>query len=430
MIEIFHFFALFFIFSFLCFVPLSVSGSKIFNKNKFSVLDISSFNLIINLNVLLVLSFLPISLNIINLILFFSYLCLFIYKYLIQNNKFNFIISFFKFKIIFLIMFLIIGINVAVTLDLGWDAKYFYYIKTLFYLQGQNFSDLATFKENAFHPHLGSFLWAFFSNILPLKFEYFGRLLFVYLYLFSIFYICHSSSSNYLKSNLVFIFIVIISYTYGRFSGLQEILLFSTLAILSKYYYHLRNSYNIAYILFIILGCNLLLWFKAEGLAYASILIVLVNLNNKIAYNTKIRINFFFVSLFLFKVLIYDIFNMNINGQPFYSLNYILNLDLVTVFYKLKILLSYLAYYGINNFFFIAGLIILFFLNRQKKFDNYLKTINYYFILTLLFILVVYIFRDLEIEYFVRTTLERVVFITSGFYVFIVINFLNNFKDK
>ena len=123
--------------------------------------------------------------------------------------------------------------------------------------------------------------------------------------------------------------------------------------------------------------------------------------------------------------------NINgINGQPFYSLDYILGLDLVIVFYKLKILLSYLTYYVINNFFFIAGLIILISLNAQLKFDNYLKIINCYFVLTLLFILVAYIFRDFEIEYFVRTTLERIVFITSGFYVFIVINFLNNFKKN
>ena len=39
-------------------------------------------------------------------------------------------------------------------------------------------------------------------------------------------------------------------------------------------------------------------------------------------------------------------------------------------------------------------------------------------------------FRNLEIEYFVRTTLERIVFITSGFYVFIVVNFLNNFNEN
>jgi len=39
-------------------------------------------------------------------------------------------------------------------------------------------------------------------------------------------------------------------------------------------------------------------------------------------------------------------------------------------------------------------------------------------------------YRNLEIEYFVRTNLERIVFITSGFYVFIVINFLNSFKNN
>jgi len=386
---------------------------------------------LINFNILLILSFFPISLRVANLFLGFSYVSLFIYRYLIQNNKFDFLIDFYKSKVIFFIIFLIISINIAATLNLGWDAKYFYYIKSLFYIQGQHFSDLQSFKHNVYHPHLGSFLWAFFSNILPLKFEYFGRLLFVYFYLFSVFYICHSNSNNNFKSNLIFIFIITISYAYGRFSGLQEILLFSTLAILSKYYYHLKNTENLTYILFIILGCNLLLWFKAEGIVYASILIVLMNLNNKISFNKKIRINLIFITLFLFKVLIYYFFNMNINGQPFYSLDYILSLDLITVLYKLKILISYLIYYGINNFFFVIGFIVLVYLNAQLKFDNYLKTINYYFVFTFLFILVAYLFRNLEIEYFVRTTLERIVFITSGFYVFIIINFLNNFnKDK
>lgn len=430
MIEIFQIFIFFLIFSLLCLVPFNITGSKILDKNKFSYLDISSFNLIINLNILLIISFLPISLNNGNLILSFSYLSLFIYKYLIEKNRFFFLMNFFKFKVIFFIIFFIISINVAATLDLGWDAKYLYYIKSLFYIQGQQFSDMQSFKHNVYHPHLGSFLWAFFSNILPLKFEYFGRLLFVYFYLFSIFYICQNNTGNNFKSNLIFILIITITYLYGRFSGLQEILLFSTLAILSKYYYYLRNSQNIIYILFIILACNLLLWFKAEGIVYASILIFLLNLNNKISFKTKIRINIFFVTLFLFKIMIYHFFNMNINGQPFYSFDYMLGLDLMTVLYKIKILISYLSYYGINNFFFIVGLIVLFYLNAQLKFDNYLKTINYYFILTFLFILVAYVFRNLEIEYFVRTTLERIVFITSGFYVFIVVNFLNNFNEN
>jgi len=107
-----------------------------------------------------------------------------------------------------------------------------------------------------------------------------------------------------------------------------------------------------------------------------------------------------------------------------------MTLDLMTILYKLKVLISYLIYYGINNFFFVIGFIVLVYLNAQLKFNNYLKTINYYFLLSFLFILVAYLFRNLEIEYFVRTTLERIVFITSGFYVFIIIDFLNNFNKN
>ena len=79
---------------------------------------------------------------------------------------------------------------------------------------------------------------------------------------------------------------------------------------------------------------------------------------------------------------------------------------------------------------FVSGLIILLTLNIQKKPDNYLKIINYYFIFTFLFIIFAYLLRNLEIEYFVRTTLERIVFMSSGFYVFLVINFFNNFRKN
>ena len=67
-------------------------------------------------------------------------------------------------------------------------------------------------------------------------------------------------------------------------------------------------------------------------------------------------------------------------------------------------------------------------ISGSKKFNK--NKFSILDISTLLFILVAYIFRDFEIEYFVKTTLERIVFITSGFYVFIVINFLNSFKNN
>jgi len=184
------------------------------------------------------------------------------------------------------------------------------------------------------------------------------------------------------------------------------------------------------YIFFIILGCNLLIWLKAEGIVYATILILLINFSNKIQSKIKIYINLFYALLIFFKIIVYQFFNMKLIGQPFYALDYILSLNFITILYKIKILFSYLIYYGINNFFFVSGLIILLTLNIQKKSDNYLKIINYYFISTFLFIIFAYLLRNLEIEYFVKTTLERIVFISSGFYVFLVINFFNNFSKN
>tara|TARA_B000000460_G_C21220802_1_gene266403 strand:+ start:41 stop:415 length:375 start_codon:yes stop_codon:yes gene_type:complete len=121
---------------------------------------------------------------------------------------------------------------------------------------------------------------------------------------------------------------------------------------------------------------------------------------------------------------------MNLNGQPFYNLDYMSNLNIEIISHKLKIILSFLFYYGIGNVFFISGLIILLALNIQKKIDNYTKLINYYFIFNISFIFCAYLLRDFEIEYFVRTTMERIIFTSSGFYVFLTINFFRNLNKN
>jgi|TARA_B100000586_G_scaffold202480_1_gene150480 hypothetical protein len=121
---------------------------------------------------------------------------------------------------------------------------------------------------------------------------------------------------------------------------------------------------------------------------------------------------------------------MNLNGQPFYNLDYMSNLNIDIIFHKLKIILPFLFYYGIGNVFFISGLIILLALNIQKKIDNYIKLINYYFIFNILFIFCAYVLRDFEIDYFVRTTMERIIFTSSGFYVFLTINFFRNLNKN
>ena len=92
--------------------------------------------------------------------------------------------------------------------------------------------------------------------------------------------------------------------------------------------------------------------------------------------------------------------------------------------------MPYLAYYILNNIFFISGILILLILNFQKKNDTYIRIINLYFILNIMFIISAYLFRDMEIEYSIRTTMERIVFTSSGFYVFLIINYFKSLNTN
>ena len=428
MIEFLQIILSFFLFFLMITVPINIFNSELFIKKNFFSLDTASFNLLLNCNILLFLSFLPISLGSYNLFFIFLYIFIFIYIYFIHNFKFNLYKNFVQFLSIFIIIFLIISINVAGELNLGWDAKISFYIKALFFVENQNFFDLKKFVYSAWHPHLGSYFWAFFWNLMPIKLEYLGRLFYVFLLCFSIFYICHSNLKNRFIGNVIFIIAILIFYKYERFSGLQEILIFSFLVLLSKYFSLLKDFQNKYYVFFIILGCNLIIWFKAEGIAYSSILILLLNYSNQVSKKIKIYTNIFYVSIVIFKMIIYkfsDVTLLDYGAHPYY-LDYISDLNFEFILYKTKFIVPYFFYYVITNVFFISGIIILFTLNFQKKNDNYIKLLNLYFILNLIFILGAYLFRDMEIEHSIRTTMERIIFTSSGFYVFLIINFIKN----
>ena len=443
MIEFLQIFLAFIFFSLIITVPINIFDSKIFMKKKYYGLDVASFNLILNCNILLLISFLPFSLTILNLFFIFIYFGIFIFIYFIKNFKLNLMKNFIQSIFVFLIIFLIISTNVAGELNLGWDAKYFYYIKALFFIENQNFGDLNKFADNHFHPHLGSYLWAFFWNLMPLKLEYFGRLFFVFLFCFSIFYICKNNLKDKFFENAIFILLILITYTYNRFSGLQEILIFSFLVMISKYFYLLKKSNDIYYAFFIILSCNLIIWLKSEGIAYSLILILLLNFSTQISKKIKLHLNLFYISIVVFKLIIYQYFDfswgqMTINQTDFsygdvyhpWHLGYIFKLNLALILHKLKFIVPFFFYYSVINVYFVVGLIILLASNFQKKIDSYIKIVNYYFIFNIVLILCIYLFADREIENLVRTTMERIIFTSSGFYVFLIVNFIKNMNQN
>jgi hypothetical protein len=392
-------------------------------------MEISAFNLILNLNILLIFSLLPIPINKYSGILIIIYFLIFFKKYIINQLIFNLnekIIDFF----IFFIIFIIISINISGNLNLGWDAKYFYYIKSLFFIEEQTFYDLKNFSHNAWHPHLGSFIWSFFWNLSFSKIEYFGRLFYAFIFIFSVLYLSDNLFIRKKINLIIFLLLIICAYSYDRFSGLQEILIFSLLIIISKLFDKLNNQKNNSYVIFILLTCNLLTWIKAEGIAYALILIILLNISRSIKLSNKFILNGSFLILFLIKIILYKNSNIPINAQP-YFIDYILNLNYEFIIYKIKFILIYSTYYISKNIFFTSGILIILFNNIfLKKIDDYIRLINIYLLLNLIFIFLAYLLRDMDIEYSLKTTMERIIFMSSGFYLFSSLLFFKNYEYK
>ena len=66
---------------------------------------------------------------------------------------------------------------------------------------------------------------------------------------------------------------------------------------------------------------------------------------------------------------------------------------------------------------------IIIFLNYKRIFkDEYLRLICVFFILNITFIFSAYIFREMEIVHSLKTTIDRLVFTSSGFYLVFLIN--------
>ena len=428
MTEIFQICYLFIIFCLLIFCPINVYKPKFISNNPSVEINIA-YNILLNFNVLLLLSVLPISLSAYSKIFILFYFALFVYNYLLK-------ISFVKHKfnelneiIIFFIFFLIIAVHIASKLNLGWDAKWFWYIKSLFYYQNQTINELSNYTFNDFHPHLGSYFWAFFRSLSINEYEYTGRLFYAFLYLISILIITSNIFKQKINNLILFSLLITITYRYDYFSGLQEVLIFSLLLVVSKLMYDLYEFKDTKNILFILLGLNSILWIKSEGVAYALIIFVVINFYPKIKIKSKIIFSIIFFLLIILKILIYKYYQIKINDQPYY-LNYILNLDLNLIIYKIKNIAIFLTYNSLKNIiFFITGILIIFNFNQLKKI-NYNFLIFICFILNIIFIFCAYLFRDMEIIYSLKTTMDRIVFSSSGLYLLYILKFFTDRKKS
>jgi len=427
MIEILQILLFFFIFILLLFIPFNIFSSLNLPSN-IDIVEKTSLNLVINLNLLLFLSFLPLSIQSIQPIVILSYLLVLIISY---RKNFDLIFVFFKSISPLFIIFFLLAINISSEIFLGWDAKFFYYIKSLFFYEEKTIFDLYKFEHSMWHPHYGSYLWGFFWTLSFVDNEHFGRLFYLFLFCYSFFAVSKINKKQ-LINNTIFLILIFLFYEYNFFSGLQEILIFSFLVLISKYFFlFLKNNKDEMFLLYlIILFSNLLIWIKSEGIVYFFILLILLLIQNKISIKRRLFLSALFISFYLLKLVIYDISNLE-NGQKIlYDIEYILNLDFNLIFYKLSNIVVWFFYYLSNNIFLSIFIFLIFyeklFVKEKNRINtSYFNILIIYSFFVILFIISAYIFREMEIEYAIRTTMDRLLMTASGFFVYPSIKLLN-----
>ena len=213
-------------------INLSIPKIKINSTLTTSLTETLILKSIIFINLLLVFSLLNISLNylIISLILFSLIL--------IVKEKKKFKINFNLKNFLIFIFIFIISIVLTYDLELSWDAKFFWFLKTINFYQDSSLLNLEKLPATDY-PHLGSYIWSFFWRFPFNSYEYLGRIFYVFLYTLSIFYFCELFKSNETYKLILSILIILTTFDIELFNGNQEIIVFSLMLVATKLSYEL-----------------------------------------------------------------------------------------------------------------------------------------------------------------------------------------------
>ena len=184
-----------------------------------------------------------------------------------------------------------------------------------------------------------------------------------------------------------------------------------------------KNNNEILFLCLIFLFSNLLIWIKCEGIVYFSILLLLLLIQNQILIKRRVFLLVLFLAFYLLKLIIYGITDLDNGQKTFYNLAYIINLDFNLIIYKLVNIFVWFFYYLSNNVFFSIFILLIFYeIFFEKKGGKmnyaYYKTLMIYLLFIIAFIISAYIFRNSEIEYAIRTTMDRLMMTASGFFIY------------
>lgn len=432
MTEVISIYLQFLIFFIIFQFPINKSILNSYSKLKFNFFEIITLNIILHLFFYLILSFLSINLKVFFILeIFFGLLFIFLNIInLFKKNRLtlddNFILIF-----IFVIFCIILFTQIAGHMRLEWDGIVHWIYKAQIYFQEGTFADIKH-VDFSYYPQLGSFLWGYFWKNSFLELEYFGRLIFPFLYLVGILFSVSglNNNKNLLIKIIIIIILITLSLDFYLFGGYQEYLLFFELLVFSKFFdLYKKNASNFLFVI-LFLDTVLILWTKQEGFFYNIILILVF----VVFCEQKIKVRFLFSILVFLSLFLQIELKNNIIG------NFNFNEPIIH-----EGLLRYLQISEITNTFLIISknIIISFFrypiwilillIIVYTQFFNKLKIHNYakfYLLIYFLFVYAIYFQTQMNLEYLLPITIDRILLQGSGFLVYPVVILLNNILLK
>ena len=431
MIEVISIFAQFFIFLIFFsfpFTPKTLNKTLNFN-NVLDLIDAHAINIIFFLYFCLLLSFFNIDLKFLFNIYFILSFGFIIFNY----REFKFGIKTSKLFVFFLFFLVVLSLffNIAQNLRLESDG-HMWLEKALVFFNGDKIQSMPNVPTHPEYPHLGSFLWAFFWKNSIMELEYFGRYFQPYFYILSVFLFAKCINFKNINLKIFFIlFFILITYDAFLFAGYQEYLIFTSLLVAARYIYLIdfEKTINSKFIFLVLSILYINCWFKDEGTVYFIIFsTLLVFVSNK-SIQSKVL---FYISIIILLSLQFFLqkYVIGLHGFPHNNLLSLVSLmsdPLLMITKFLKILIGFIISfikYPLWIIILACGLLNIFIFKKFQKINKYF---TWCLILNFGFIFLIFLSFD-NYEWYIKVTLDRLLFQTSGFYSILFILFLKNLK--
>ena len=424
--EIINIFYLFFVF--IIFFSINLPFSVLRLDNNFTYIDQLTFNIIIQINLILFLSLLNLPLEKI-LYVYFSYLTVCFIFHCKNLNKIKFTkINHNYFYLFILIICFFICLDISYSLTLDWDAQKFWFSKVLNFYNNETIDNLVN-VPNPQYPFLGSLLWGLFWKISFYPEEYTGRLFYAFLYCISIANLTEILKLSKNIKMIFFIILIMLSYKYILFSGGQDLLIFCLISITAKIFYEIidnKKKISIYQFLMLLLICNSLIWTKQEGVIYAFIITFILLFFSKIKLTKSILLLCFVVFFFIVRILVHKFYNLdiNINNSGWNDFSFKSMVDKFSID-RIVTIITFFIFSFLKNSFFLLGLFFLIASLLYRKNINNNLYIYFFYTLSYGFIFSAYILSDMELIWMLKTGLDRLIFSASPLYILIVIKYIN-----